>query len=78
MTNYHVSKSSEGRKTQKADASLTSGHFSTQVEAKKVAKHMSSNTDGTEVRIHGSDGMTHDFDTVAAGNDPYPLKDTQH
>lgn len=56
-------------------ASGASAHAATQAEAIAHAKEIVGNADGGEVRPHGRDGKFRNFDTVAPGNDPFPLRD---
>ena len=80
MANYHVSKDKNKKKwrIKKEGASKVSGYAGTQKKAEKLAKNLSANSGGGEVRIHGLDGNIRDSDTVAPGNDPYPPKDKKH
>lgn len=59
-------------------AKRASAHAPTQVQAERRAKEIVSNRGGGEVRIHGKDGRIRDSDTVAAGRDPNPPRDTRH
>jgi hypothetical protein len=80
MANYHVSKDKESgqwkaiREGSKRASVLTD----TQKEAERLAKEMSANSGGGEVRIHGRDGKIRDSDTVPPANDPNPPKDKKH
>ena len=80
MANYHISKDKDAGnwKIQKEGGQKASGHVTTQKEAEKIAKELSSNSGGGEVRIHGLDGKIRDSDTVKPGNDPTYSKDTKH
>lgn len=76
MSNYHVSKRSDGKWQAKKEGANRAGRiFKTQREAEKAAKEFSANSCGGEVRIHGLDGKIRDSDTVAPGNDLNPPKD---
>lgn len=79
MANYHVMKNKEGdwfAKREKAER--VAGYYDTQAEAEKVAKEMSANSGGGEVRIHRPDGPIRDSDTVKSGNDPCPPRDKKY
>lgn len=77
MANYHVSKDKDRGewKIKKENGTRASDYASTQKEAEQIAKELSANSGGGEVRIHGLDGKIRDSDTVAPGNDPCPPKD---
>ena len=80
MSNYHVSKD-KGRqewRVTREGAGRVSQYADTQARAEKIAKQMSSNSGGGEVRIHGLDGKIRDSDTIFPGNDPNPPKDARH
>jgi hypothetical protein len=80
MSNYHVSKDKDLNKWRvtKEGSERISDYAKTQSKAEAIAKKLSANTGGGEVRIHGLDGKIRDSDTVSPGNDPYPPKDTKH
>lgn len=80
MANYHISKDKELGKWRitKEGADRSSGFADTQKEAEEIAKQLSANSGGGEVRIHGLDGKIRDSDTVPPANDPNPPKDTKH
>lgn len=80
MANYHVSKDKETGdwNIQKEGGKKSSGSANTQGEAEKIAKQLSANSGGGEVRIHGLGGKIRDSDTVAPGNDPRSSKDKRH
>lgn len=80
MSNYHVSKDKETKewRVKKEGAERISSKTDTQKEAEKIAKELSANSGGGEVKIHGLDGKIRDSDTVRPGNDPYPPKDKKH
>jgi len=80
MANYHISKDKDAGnwKIQKEGGQKASGYAPTQKEAEKIAKGLSSNSGGGEVKIHGLDGKIRDSDTVKPGNDPASSKDTKH
>ena len=77
MSNYHVSKNKSLGKWQvkKENANRVSDFADTQKQAEKIAKQMSSNSGGGEVRIHGLNGKIRDSDTMPPANDPCPPKD---
>lgn len=77
MANYHVSKDKDRGewKIKKENGTRASDYASTQKEAEQIAKELSANSGGGEVKIHGLDGKIRDSDTVAPGNDPCPPKD---
>jgi Uncharacterized protein conserved in bacteria (DUF2188) len=61
------------------DASKASSVRSTQGEAAKEAKEMLQNQGGGELTIiKGRDGKIRSKDTIAPGNDPRSIKDTEH
>ena len=68
----------EGWAVKKAGAERSSDVLSTQYEAEQRAKEIVGNLGGGEVRIQGRDGRWRDSDTVAPGNDPFPLRDKKH
>ncbi len=81
MANYHVTnpKGLDGWKVLKAGADRAAAIVDTQKEAEKLAKELSANSGGGEVRIHKPNGgLIRDSDTVAPGNDPYPPKDKKY
>ena len=81
MSNYHVTnpKGSEGWKVLKAGAERAAAIVGTQKEAEKLAKQLSGNAGGGEVRIHKPNGgHIRDSDTVFPGRDPNPPKDKRH
>jgi len=80
MANYHISKDLERRewRIKKEGAGRASDYADTQKEAEKIAKELSANSGGGEVRIHGLDGKIRDSDTVSPGKDPCPPKDTKY
>lgn len=80
MSNYHVSKNKKTKEwhIKKEGAERISGKADTQKEAEKIAKQLSANSGGGEVKIHGLDGKIRDSDTVQPGNDPYPPKDKRN
>lgn len=77
MANYHISKNKDiGEwRIKKEGADRVSEYAKTQEKAEKIAKELSGNSGGGEVRIHGLDGKIRDSDTVWPGNDPCPPKD---
>jgi len=80
MSNYHVSKDQKSGqwKVQRENAKRVSDFAKTQREAEQIAKRLSGNSGGGEVRIHGLNGKIRDSDTVQPGNDPCPPKDKKH
>ena len=81
MSNYHVtnSKGEDGWKVLREGADRAAAILDTQKEAEKLAKELSANSGGGEVRIHKPNGgPIRDSDTVAPGHDPNPLKDNKH
>ncbi|MBI1805630.1 MAG: DUF2188 domain-containing protein [Ignavibacteria bacterium] len=80
MSNYHVSKDKDSGqwRVTKEGADRVSAFADTQGEAEHIAKQMSANSGGGEVRIHGLDGKIRDSDTVPPGHDPFPPKDRKH
>lgn len=78
MANYHVTqkKGQENWNVQKEGGKKPSATAPTQKEAEKIAKQLSANSGGGEVRIHKPNGgPIRDTDTVKPGNDPKILKD---
>ena len=81
MANYHVTnpKGSGVWKVIKAGADRVSAMADTQREAEKIAKELSANSGGGEVRIHKPNGgPIRDSDTVPPAKDPFPPKDVKH
>ncbi len=81
MANYHVTnpKGSDKWNIKKAGGDRASATASTQKEAEKIAKELSANSGGGEVRIHKPNGgPIRDSDTVSPGKDPCPPKDKKH
>lgn len=81
MANYHVTnpKGSKEWRVKRAGADRASATARTQAEAEKIAKGLSANSGGGEVRIHKPNGgPIRDSDTVAPGRDPNPPKDKKH
>ena len=81
MANYHVTnpKGTKDWKVVKENSNRASTIVSTQREAEKIAKLLSSNSGGGEVRIHKPNGgPIRDSDTVKPGNDPKSVKDKKH
>lgn len=78
MANYHVTQK-KGQKdwnVQKEGGQKASAIVRTQKEAEKLAKRLSANSGGGEVRIHKPQGgPIRDSDTVKPGNDPSSIKD---
>jgi hypothetical protein len=81
MANYHVTqkKGQEGWNVQKEGGQKASAIVSTQKQGEQLAKQLSSNNGGGEVRIHRPNaGPIRDSDTVKPGNDPRSVKDKKH
>ncbi len=81
MANYHVTnpKGSDGWKVLREGADRAAAIVNSQKEAEKIAKELSANSGGGEVRIHKPNGgPIRDSDTVAPGNDPNPHRDRKH
>lgn len=81
MANYHVTNKKESDKWRviREGADRVSAFTDTQKEAEKIAKELSANSGGGEVRIHKPNGgPIRDSDTVAPANDPNPPKDKKH
>ena len=81
MANYHVTnpKDSDGWRVKRAGAERAAVIVDTQKEAEKVAKQLSANSGGGEVRIHKPNGgPIRDSDTVYPGNDPRSIIDKKH
>jgi hypothetical protein len=81
MANYHVTqkKGQDNWNVKKEGAQRASATADTQQEAERIAKQISANQGGGEVRIHRPNGgPIRDSDTVAPGNDPSSIKDTKH
>lgn len=81
MANYHVTqkKGQDGWNVQKEKGEKPSAVVKTQKEAETIAKQLSSNSGGGEVRIHRPNGgPIRDSDTVKPGNDPSSKKDQKH
>jgi len=81
MANYHVTnpKGIDGWKVLREGADRAAVIVSTQKEAEKLAKELSANSGGGEVRIHKPDGgPIRDSDTVSPGRDPNPPRDEKH
>ncbi len=81
MPNYHVTnrKGQEKWNVIKEGSKRASATADTQKEAEKIAKQISANNGGGEVKIHRPNGgPIRDSDTVAPGNDPHPPIDKKH
>ncbi len=81
MANYHVTnpKGEDGWKVLREGADRAAAIVETQKEAEKMAKELSANSGGGEVRIHKPNGgPIRDSDTIAPGRDPNPPKDKKH
>jgi hypothetical protein len=60
------------------DADRIAGHHKTQKAAADEAKAMLANSGGGELTIIGRDHKIRSKDTIAPGNDPPSIKDTEH
>lgn len=80
MANYHVSKDkNRGDWRVKREGAERVAEFApTQKVAEKIAKELSANSGGGEVRIHGLNNKIRDSDTVSPGRDPNLPKDKKH
>lgn len=80
MANYHVSrvKGTTDWRVKREHAEKAARIVPTQEKAEKLAKKMSHNTGGGEVKIHGWKGPIRDSDTVKPAKDPNPPKDKKH
>lgn len=80
MANYYISKDKQAGqwRIKKEGADRVSDFANTQREAEKIAKQLSANSGGGEVRIQGLNGKFKDSDTVSPANDPHPPKDRKH
>lgn len=81
MANYHVTqkKGQDNWNVQKEVGKKASAVVSTQKQGEQLAKRLSSNNGGGEVRIHRPNGgPIRDSDTVKPGNDAKSIKDTKH
>lgn len=81
MKNYHVTQKKDQKDWNviKDNAERASAKASTQAAAEKIAKQLSANSGGGEVRIHKpKGGPIRDSDTVKPGNDPRSSKDKKH
>lgn len=60
------------------DSSRASSLHRTQAEADAAARQMSRNQGGGEVTTMGRNGRIRSKDTIAPGNDPRNIRDTEH
>ncbi|MEQ9617070.1 MAG: DUF2188 domain-containing protein [Phycisphaerales bacterium] len=60
------------------DASRASSLHGTQAEAERAARANLKNQGGGELTTMGRDGKIRSKDTIAPGNDPRRIKDTEH
>jgi uncharacterized protein YdaU (DUF1376 family) len=60
------------------DADRVAGHHKTQKAAAEEAKEMLKKSGGGELTIVGRDRTIRSKDTIAPGNDPRSIKDTEH
>jgi uncharacterized protein DUF2188 len=63
---------------QRNGASRAGSVHDTQAEAAAAAHAMLENAGGGELTIKGRDGQIRSKDTVAPGNDPRSIRDTEH
>lgn len=59
-------------------ADKASSVHKTQADAEKAAREMLKNQGGGELTTKGLDGKIRSKDTIAPGNDPASIKDTEH
>lgn len=80
MANYHVSriKGTTDWRVKREHAEKAAKIVPTQAKAEKLAKQMSHNTGGGEVRIHSWKGPIRDSDSVPPAKDPCPPIDKKH
>lgn len=81
MANYHVTnkKGQDNWNVVKDNAKRASAIANTQQQAEKIAKQISANNGGGEVRIHRPNGgPIRDSDTVKPGKDTFPPRDKKH
>ena len=81
MSNYHVTnpKGSDLWRVLKEGSSRASATSQTQRQAEIIAKKLSANSGGGEVRIHKPNGgPIRDSDTVAPAKDPCPPIDNKY
>jgi hypothetical protein len=80
MANYYVSKDlNKGEwRIKKEGADRASDFAKTQSAAQKIAKELSTNSGGGEVRIYSPHGGIIDSDTVPPAKDPNPPTDKKH
>ena len=62
----------------KNSASNASSIHDTQKDANAAARDMLKNSGGGELTTKGLDGKIRSKDTIAPGNDPKSIKDTEH
>jgi hypothetical protein len=60
------------------DASKASSTHSTQRAAENAAKEMLKNQGGGELTTKGTNGVIRSKDTIAPGNDPSSIRDTEN
>jgi hypothetical protein len=78
-TDRTVSKRADGTwANKKNDAGRASSVHNTQADAVSAAKGMLENAGGGELITKGKDGKIRSKDTIAPGNDPSSIKDTEH
>lgn len=72
-------RSSDGKWVNKKNsASNASSIHDTQKDANAAARDMLKNSGGGELTTKGLDGKIRSKDTIAPGNDPKSIKDTEH
>jgi Uncharacterized protein conserved in bacteria (DUF2188) len=78
-TDRIVSRRDDGTwENKKTDADRASSVHDTQADAIQAAKGMLENAGGGELITKGRDGKIRSKDTIAPGNDPSSIKDTEH
>jgi Uncharacterized protein conserved in bacteria (DUF2188) len=78
-TDRMVSKREDGTwENKKTDSDRASSVHDTQADAVSAAKGMLENAGGGELITKGRDGKIRSKDTIAPGNDPSSIKDTEH
>lgn len=74
-----VFRNADGTWSNKRDgASRAGSEHDTQTEAASAAKAMLQKSGGGELKVKGVDGKFRSKDTIAPGNDPRSVKDTEH
>lgn len=74
-----VFRNPDGTWSNKRDgATRAASKHDTQAEAAKAARKMLQKSGGGELKVKGRDGKIRSKDTIAPGNDPRDIKDTEH